>query len=106
MKQNFSQHLDRGERYDIKELLNRLDFADLLVSRYKAKLIRRSASGYMCRCLFPDHEDRTPSFSVDLFKKLYHCFGCGRGGNAIHLIMELEDRSFKEALTILNSYRR
>lgn len=42
---------------------------------------KKSGKGYMCRCPFPDHEDKTPSFSITPQENLWKCFGCGRGGD-------------------------
>lgn len=39
----------------------------------------------MIRCPFPDHDDSTPSFSFDVSKGLFNCFGCGRGGDIVNL---------------------
>lgn len=39
----------------------------------------------MIRCPFPDHDDRTPSFSYNEDKKVFHCFGCDRGGDIVNL---------------------
>lgn len=51
--------------------------------------------------LCPFHNERTPSFSVSEDKQLYHCFGCGVGGNIFTFIMEYENYSFVEALKYL-----
>lgn len=48
--------------------------------------------------LCPFHAEKTPSFTVDAEKGLYHCFGCGVGGDVFSLIMEKENLSFPEAL--------
>lgn len=42
---------------------------------------KKNGKGYVCRCPFPDHEDKTPSFTVTPQEKLWHCFGCNRGGD-------------------------
>lgn len=49
-------------------------------------------------CLCPFHEDRTASLSVNTETGLWHCFGCGDGGNAIDFLMKTEGCEFKEAL--------
>ncbi|MFC6181924.1 DNA primase [Lactiplantibacillus daowaiensis] len=49
--------------------------------------------------LCPFHEERTPSFSVNEQKQIFHCFSCGRGGNVFSFIMELENLSFPEAVS-------
>ncbi|MDD7258459.1 MAG: DNA primase [Prevotellaceae bacterium] len=46
----------------------------------------------------PFHSERTPSFSVSPSKNLYHCFGCGRGGDGIGFVMEKDNLSFSEAV--------
>jgi len=48
--------------------------------------------------LCPFHEERTPSFSVNEQKQIFHCFSCGRGGNVFSFIMDLENLSFPEAV--------
>jgi len=51
--------------------------------------------------LCPFHSEKAPSFTVDEEKQLYHCFGCGAGGDIFTLIMEKENLSFPEALKYL-----
>ncbi len=51
--------------------------------------------------LCPFHSEKTPSFTVDEDKQLYHCFGCGAGGDIFTLIMEKESLSFPEAVRYL-----
>ena len=48
--------------------------------------------------LCPFHNEKTPSFSVSPSKQMYHCFGCGVGGNVFTFIMEYENYTFVEAL--------
>ena len=48
--------------------------------------------------LCPFHDEKTPSFSVAPDKGIYHCFGCGKGGNAVNFIIENEKLSFVEAI--------
>ena len=48
--------------------------------------------------LCPFHNEKTPSFSVAPDKGIYHCFGCGNGGNAVNFIIEFEKISFVEAV--------
>ena len=48
--------------------------------------------------LCPFHAEKSPSFTVDADKQLYHCFGCGVGGDVFSLVMEKENLSFPEAL--------
>ena len=49
----------------------------------------------------PFHDDKTPSFYVSPAKGLCKCFACGKGGNAVHFIMEHEQMSYPEALKYL-----
>jgi DNA primase len=51
--------------------------------------------------LCPFHSEKTPSFYLDDDKQLYHCFGCGAGGDIFTLVMEKENMSFPEALRFL-----
>ena len=51
--------------------------------------------------LCPFHSEKTPSFSVASSKQIYHCFGCGSGGNAFSFLMEYQKISFPEAVKIL-----
>jgi DNA primase len=61
--------------------------------------LRRAGERYTGLC--PFHEERTPSFSVDAREKLYHCFGCGVGGDVIKFVEEKEGLSFPEAVEAL-----
>src|SRR5215208_7292112 len=58
--------------------------------------LRRAGARYSGRC--PFHEERTPSFSVNPVEKLYHCFGCGKGGDVITFVRETENLEFAEAV--------
>jgi DNA primase len=58
--------------------------------------LRRVGSRWTGRC--PFHEERTPSFSVDAVNKLYHCFGCGQGGDLITFVRETEGLDFVGAI--------
>ena len=51
--------------------------------------------------LCPFHNEKSPSFSVSESKQMYHCFGCGVGGNVFTFIMEYENYTFVEALKYL-----
>lgn len=51
--------------------------------------------------LCPFHNEKTPSFSVSRNKQIYHCFGCGAGGNVITFLMQYENYTFQEALQTL-----
>jgi DNA primase len=61
--------------------------------------LRRQGVRYVGLC--PFHEERTPSFSVEPTEKLYHCFGCGVGGDVIKFVEEKEGLGFAEAVEML-----
>ena len=61
--------------------------------------LRRNGAQWMGLC--PFHEDRSPSFSVDAQDKLYHCFGCGVGGDVIKFVEEKDGLGFAEAVELL-----
>jgi DNA primase len=61
--------------------------------------LRRQGARWVGLC--PFHEERTPSFSVDAQEKLYHCFGCGVGGDTIKFVEEKEGLGFADAVELL-----
>ena len=61
--------------------------------------LRRAGARWTGLC--PFHEERTPSFSVDAQEKLYHCFGCGVGGDVIKFVEEKDGLGFAEAVELL-----
>ena len=63
--------------------------------------LRRRGVNYIGLC--PFHNEKTPSFSVSPSKGLCKCFSCGKGGNAVHFIMEHEQLNYYEALKWLAS---
>ena len=77
----------------VQEVRDRVDIVDL-VGRYVD--LRRSGMNYKGLC--PFHRERSPSFNVNPARKGYKCFGCGAGGDAIRCVMELEGKSFPEAI--------
>jgi DNA primase len=82
---------------DKEKVREAVDLIDLVSTRTE---LRRAGPGrYMGRC--PFHEERSPSFSVDTSKGLYHCFGCGVGGDAYKFVMETEGLDFTGALESL-----
>ena len=62
----------------IAEVLARNDIVDVVSSYIR---IQRAGADYKGLC--PFHSEKTPSFSVSPSKQIFHCFGCGKGGNAI-----------------------
>ena len=61
--------------------------------------LRRAGSSFKGLC--PFHNEKTPSFTVDRKKQLFHCFGCGAGGDVVSFIMQKESLSYPEALKFL-----
>ncbi len=83
----------------IDDLLVRVDIVDLIDS-YIA--LKKSGSSFVARC--PFHTEKTPSFAVTRNKQLYHCFGCGAGGNAITFLMDYSHLDFIEAVEDLADF--
>jgi len=77
----------------IQELLNRTDVVEV-VGRYVQ--LKKGGANYMGLC--PFHGEKSPSFSVSPTKQFFHCFGCGKNGNAIGFLMEHGGMSFIEAV--------
>lgn len=61
--------------------------------------LKRSGSSFKGLC--PFHNEKTPSFTVDDKKQLFHCFGCGAGGDVVSFIMQKEGLSYPESLEFL-----
>lgn len=80
----------------IEEVRSRNDIVDVIGGYVTLK---KRGNSYMACC--PFHHEKTPSFHVNRDKQMYHCFGCGVGGNVITFIMEYENFSFPEALKML-----
>ena len=80
----------------IDEIRNSNDIVDI-ISQYV--ILKRSGRNLFGLC--PFHKEKTPSFSVSPDKQIFHCFGCGAGGNVIHFISKIENVDFKESLEIL-----
>ena len=80
----------------IDEVRSRNDIVDVVSSYMK---IQKKGANYMGLC--PFHAEKSPSFSVSPGKQLFHCFGCGVGGDVITFIRQYENYSFNEALALL-----
>jgi len=80
----------------LEELKARLDIADVISDYVELK---RAGQNYKGLC--PFHSEKTPSFMVSPDKQIFHCFGCGVGGNVIHFVMKYENLSFPESLRFL-----
>ena len=80
----------------IEEIISSNDIVDV-VSQYVT--LKRSGRNFLGLC--PFHKEKTPSFSVSPDKQIFHCFGCGVGGNVIHFVSKIENLNFKESLEML-----
>lgn len=80
----------------IDEIRNRNDIVDV-ISQYV--VLKRSGRNFFGLC--PFHKEKSPSFSVSPDKQIFHCFGCGVGGNVFHFVSKIENLSFKETLEML-----
>ena len=80
----------------VREVAERLSIVEV-VSEYVQ--LRRSGGNYLGLC--PFHGEKTPSFNVNPAREIYHCFGCGAGGNAFSFVMKMEGLSFPEAVKLL-----
>jgi len=70
--------------------------ADIVEIVSESVMLKKAGRNYLGLC--PFHSEKTPSFSVNAEKQIYHCFGCGVGGDVISFIMENEGVSFIEAI--------
>jgi DNA primase len=77
----------------IQELIARADVVEI-VGRYVQ--LKKGGANFMGLC--PFHGEKSPSFSVSPTKQFYHCFGCGKNGNAISFLMEHAGMTFVEAV--------
>lgn len=80
----------------IEEIKSANDIVDVVSSYVNLK---RHGTNFFGNC--PFHREKTPSFSVAPEKQIYHCFGCGQGGNVISFIMKIENLGFQEAVEFL-----
>lgn len=80
----------------IERIINHFDIVDI-VSQYIP--LKKAGRNYKALC--PFHEEKTPSFVVSPEKQLFHCFGCGIGGNLFTFLMKWEKVTFPEAVKML-----
>lgn len=84
------------------EFIERVQEANNLVdiiSQYTQ--LKQSGNGYMGRCPFPDHMEKTASFSVSEAKQVYHCFGCKKSGNIFSFLRDYNGMAFPDAIEYL-----
>lgn len=80
----------------IEEIRSNNDIVDV-ISQYVT--LKRSGRNFFGLC--PFHKEKSPSFAVSPDKQIFHCFGCGAGGNVIHFVSKVENINFKETLELL-----
>lgn len=80
----------------IEEIRSSNDIVDV-ISKYVT--LKRSGRNFFGLC--PFHKEKSPSFAVSPDKQIFHCFGCGVGGNVIHFISKIEGLDFKDTLELL-----
>lgn len=80
----------------LDEIKSKNDIVDI-VSQYV--VLKRTGRNYMGLC--PFHKEKSGSFCVSPDKQIFHCFGCGVGGNVFHFISKIENINFKEAVELL-----
>jgi DNA primase len=71
------------------------------IVRVIGEYIRLKKSGQNFTGLCPFHGEKTPSFAVHPVKQIYHCFGCGKGGDVFNFVMEMDKVPFPEAVRIV-----
>jgi len=80
----------------IEEIRSSNDIVDVISQHVR---LRKRGKNFIGLC--PFHQEKSPSFTVSSEKQVYHCFGCGKGGNVFTFVMELEKVSFAEAVRSL-----
>ena len=80
----------------ISEILNASDIVDIIS---ESVILKKSGQNFFGLC--PFHSEKTPSFSVNPAKQIFHCFGCSAGGNSISYVMKYHGLSFPEAVKML-----
>ena len=84
----------------IEEIRNSADIVEIVSSYIQLKKRGKNFIG-----LCPFHQEKTPSFTVSPEKQIFHCFGCGTGGNIFKFLMEYKAISFVEAVQGMADFR-
>ena len=77
----------------IDEVRDRTDIVEVISQFVTLKKVGKNFKG-----LCPFHSEKTPSFTVSPEKRIYHCFGCGAGGNVFKFVIETQNISFIDAV--------
>ena len=85
-----------ADRSDIDRVREATDLVELIS---EVTTVKRSGRSFMAVC--PFHQEKTPSMSVDRGRGLYHCFGCGKGGDVFSFVQETQGVEFGDALELL-----
>ncbi|MDD5438574.1 MAG: DNA primase [Candidatus Omnitrophica bacterium] len=81
----------------VDRILDATDIVEVVASRIPLK---KAGRNYKANC--PFHQEKTPSFIVSHDKQIFHCFGCGQGGNVIGFLMKFERLTFRETMKLLS----
>ena len=71
------------------------------IVRVVGEYVRLRKSGQNFSGLCPFHAEKSPSFAVHPVKQIFHCFGCGKGGDVFSFVMEMEKCAFPEAVRLV-----
>lgn len=87
---------------NFKDLIERIKMvASLREAVEEYTKVKPSGSRFVALCPLPGHKEKTPSFTIDEKLGLFHCFGCGRGGDIFKFYSIMENYSFRETLEML-----